>query len=75
MRSPGPRGRRHTLPASEFRSLSPEDAISVFEIEREGKRIFFFFFFLSHDLLLFVLITPGQSVLAQLRAETCLCIL
>lgn len=37
MRSPGPRGRRHTLPASEFRSLSPEDAISVFEIEREGK--------------------------------------
>lgn len=37
MRSPVPRGRRHTLPASEFRSLSPEDAISVFEIEREGK--------------------------------------
>lgn len=36
IRSPGPRGRRHTLPASEFRSLSPEDAISVFEIEREG---------------------------------------
>ena len=32
------RGRRHTLPASEFRSLSPEDAISVFEIEREGKK-------------------------------------
>lgn len=29
--------RRHTLPASEFRCLSPEDAISVFEIEREGK--------------------------------------
>lgn len=41
MRSPGPRGRRHTLPASEFRSLSPEDAISVFEIEREGKHTFF----------------------------------
>ena len=37
MPSPGSRGRRHTLPASEFRSLSPEDAISVFEIEREGK--------------------------------------
>lgn len=37
MRSPGPQGRRHTLPASEFRSLSPEDAISVFEIEREGQ--------------------------------------
>lgn len=35
MRSPC---RRHTLPASEFRSLSPEDAISVFEIEREGKQ-------------------------------------
>lgn len=34
--SPG-RQRRHTLPASEFRCLSPEDAISVFEIEREGK--------------------------------------
>lgn len=34
--SPG-RQRRHTLPASEFRTLSPEDAISVFEIEREGK--------------------------------------
>ncbi|KAM6972126.1 serotonin N-acetyltransferase [Aplochiton taeniatus] len=33
--SPG-RQRRHTLPASEFRSLSPEDAISVFEIEREA---------------------------------------
>lgn len=38
MRSPVPRGRRHTLPASEFRSLSPEDAISVFEIEREGRQ-------------------------------------
>ncbi|CAI5679863.1 serotonin N-acetyltransferase isoform X2 [Oreochromis niloticus] len=36
MRSPVPQGRRHTLPASEFRSLSPEDAISVFEIEREA---------------------------------------
>lgn len=35
-RSPG-RQRRHTLPASEFRCLSPEDAVSVFEIEREGK--------------------------------------
>jgi len=34
--SPG-RQRRHTLPASEFRSLNTEDAISVFEIEREGK--------------------------------------
>lgn len=29
--------RRHTLPASEFRNLTPQDAISVFEIEREGK--------------------------------------
>lgn len=38
MRSPVPQGRRHTLPASEFRSLSPEDAISVFEIEREGEK-------------------------------------
>ncbi|KAM5272742.1 serotonin N-acetyltransferase [Ctenodactylus gundi] len=28
--------RRHTLPASEFRCLSPEDAISVFEIERQA---------------------------------------
>uniref|UniRef100_A0A669BGZ1 Serotonin N-acetyltransferase n=1 Tax=Oreochromis niloticus TaxID=8128 RepID=A0A669BGZ1_ORENI len=27
--------RRHTLPASEFRNLTPQDAISVFEIERE----------------------------------------
>ncbi|XP_061585109.1 serotonin N-acetyltransferase-like [Cololabis saira] len=34
--SPGPQGRRHTLPASEFRPLSPEDAVSVFEIEREA---------------------------------------
>uniref|UniRef100_A0AAY4A129 Arylalkylamine N-acetyltransferase n=1 Tax=Denticeps clupeoides TaxID=299321 RepID=A0AAY4A129_9TELE len=33
--SPG-RQRRHTLPASEFRSLSLEDAVSVFEIEREA---------------------------------------
>ncbi|XP_030646455.1 serotonin N-acetyltransferase-like [Chanos chanos] len=33
--SPG-RQRRHTLPASEFRPLSPQDAISVFEIEREA---------------------------------------
>uniref|UniRef100_A0A8C4TAV6 Serotonin N-acetyltransferase n=1 Tax=Erpetoichthys calabaricus TaxID=27687 RepID=A0A8C4TAV6_ERPCA len=33
--SPGHQ-RRHTLPASEFRSLTPEDAISVFEIEREA---------------------------------------
>ncbi|XP_036408024.1 arylalkylamine N-acetyltransferase 2 [Megalops cyprinoides] len=30
------RQRRHTLPASEFRNLTPEDAISVFEIEREA---------------------------------------
>ncbi|KAL2764609.1 serotonin N-acetyltransferase isoform 1, partial [Daubentonia madagascariensis] len=28
--------RRHTLPASEFRCLTLEDAISVFEIEREA---------------------------------------
>ncbi|NXX76559.1 SNAT acetyltransferase, partial [Urocolius indicus] len=33
--SPGGQ-RRHTLPASEFRCLSPEDAVSVFEIEREA---------------------------------------
>lgn len=33
------RQRRHTLPASEFRNLTPQDAISVFEIEREGKMI------------------------------------
>ncbi|XP_006886419.1 PREDICTED: serotonin N-acetyltransferase [Elephantulus edwardii] len=30
------RQRRHTLPASEFRCLTPEDATSVFEIEREA---------------------------------------
>nr|XP_055179054.1 serotonin N-acetyltransferase isoform X1 [Nyctereutes procyonoides] len=30
------RRRRHTLPASEFRCLTPEDAASVFEIEREA---------------------------------------
>ncbi|XP_043946414.1 serotonin N-acetyltransferase [Protopterus annectens] len=39
LRSPGSspgRQRRHTLPASEFRCLTPEDAISVFEIEREA---------------------------------------
>lgn len=35
--SPGMQ-RRHTLPASEFRPLNTQDAISVFEIEREGKR-------------------------------------
>ncbi|XP_032332195.1 serotonin N-acetyltransferase [Camelus ferus] len=29
------RQRRHTLPASEFRCLTPEDAAGVFEIERE----------------------------------------
>ncbi|KAM9393514.1 arylalkylamine N-acetyltransferase 2 [Pholidichthys leucotaenia] len=28
--------RRRTLPASEFRNLTPQDAISVFEIEREA---------------------------------------
>uniref|UniRef100_A0A8C3YQF0 Serotonin N-acetyltransferase n=1 Tax=Catagonus wagneri TaxID=51154 RepID=A0A8C3YQF0_9CETA len=28
--------RRHTLPASEFRCLTPEDAAGVFEIEREA---------------------------------------
>lgn len=39
MRSLLSQGRRHTLPASEFRSLSLEDAISVFEIEREGKQM------------------------------------
>lgn len=31
------RPRRHTLPASEFRNLTPQDAISVLEIEREGE--------------------------------------
>ncbi|KAL2101017.1 hypothetical protein ACEWY4_002778 [Coilia grayii] len=30
------RQRRHTLPASEFRPLNPQDAISVFEIEKEA---------------------------------------
>lgn len=30
--------RRHTLPASEFRCLTPQDAVSVFEIEREGEQ-------------------------------------
>lgn len=30
--------RRHTLPASEFRCLTQEDASSVFEIEREGEQ-------------------------------------
>nr|AAD09409.1 arylalkylamine N-acetyltransferase [Mus musculus] len=29
--------RRHTLPASEFRCLTPEDATSAFEIEREAR--------------------------------------
>uniref|UniRef100_A0A452UCC6 N-acetyltransferase domain-containing protein n=1 Tax=Ursus maritimus TaxID=29073 RepID=A0A452UCC6_URSMA len=33
--TPG-RPRRHTLPASELRCLTPEDATSVFEIEREA---------------------------------------
>lgn len=44
------RQRRHTLPASEFRNLTPQDAISVFEIEREGESCFRAFcrdFFLS----------------------------
>lgn len=36
--SPG-RQRRHTLPASEFRPLNTQDAISVYEIEREGERL------------------------------------
>lgn len=35
MGSPSPQ-RRHTLPASEFRCLTPQDAAIVFEIEREG---------------------------------------
>lgn len=35
--SPG-RQRRHTLPANEFRCLTPEDAAGVFEIEREGEQ-------------------------------------
>ncbi|XP_047614820.1 serotonin N-acetyltransferase-like isoform X3 [Phacochoerus africanus] len=30
------RQRRHTLPASEFRCLTPEDAAGVFELEREA---------------------------------------
>uniref|UniRef100_A0A8C7ZAG2 Serotonin N-acetyltransferase n=1 Tax=Oryzias sinensis TaxID=183150 RepID=A0A8C7ZAG2_9TELE len=34
--------RRHTLPASEFRNLTSQDAISVFEIEREGKICVYF---------------------------------
>lgn len=34
--SPGVQ-RRHTLPASEVRPLNTQDAISVFEIEREGE--------------------------------------
>lgn len=32
------RQRRHTLPASEFRCLTPEDAAGVFELEREGEQ-------------------------------------
>ena len=39
--------RRHTLPASEVRPLNTQDAISVFEIEREGK-----WPFLSHSRML-----------------------
>ncbi|MXQ87095.1 hypothetical protein E5288_WYG007533 [Bos mutus] len=35
--SPG-RQRRHTLPANEFRCLTPEDAAGVFEIEREAEQ-------------------------------------
>ena len=35
--SVSPGQRRHTLPASEFRPLNTQDAISVFEIEREGE--------------------------------------
>lgn len=35
--SPGMQ-RRHTLPASEVRPLNTQDAVSVFEIEREGER-------------------------------------
>ncbi|KAI4533867.1 hypothetical protein MG293_016886 [Ovis ammon polii] len=35
--SPG-RQRRHTLPANEFRCLTPEDAAGVFDIEREGEQ-------------------------------------
>lgn len=35
--------RRHTLPASEFRNLTPQDAISVFEIEKEGKSVLLIF--------------------------------
>lgn len=31
--------RRHTLPASEVRPLNTQDAISVYEIEREGERL------------------------------------
>lgn len=31
--------RRHTLPASEVRPLNTQDAISVFEIEREGEKL------------------------------------
>lgn len=38
--------RRHTLPASEFRNLTPQDAISVFEIEREGKSVSRFYWLL-----------------------------
>ncbi|XP_059900034.1 serotonin N-acetyltransferase [Gadus macrocephalus] len=34
--SVSPGQRRHTLPASEFRPLNTQDAISVFEIEREA---------------------------------------
>lgn len=30
--------RRHTLPASEFRCLTPQDAAGALEIEREGER-------------------------------------
>ena len=35
--SPG-RQRRHTLPANEFRCLTPDDAAGGFEIEREGEQ-------------------------------------
>lgn len=45
------RQRRHTLPASEFRNLTPQDAISVFEIEREGKSISKLFLFDTRGML------------------------
>ena len=65
--------RRHTLPANEFRCLTPEDAASVFEIEREGE-------WAPHRIWTLTRLSMGRSPCLRwldpqsIRSSVCVCV-